>query len=128
MSQATNGQVGIVLSLPVGTNTFKAGTQEMAVLRFAVSSNATGSAQMTLGDHPAFREVSDSLANSPAQNHTFGRRQHTFLANVGHEWNSGGNWDAFVGCRVGGPQRHRNQCGRRRDPGNGACGAGADVL
>jgi hypothetical protein len=63
-SQATNGQVGIVLSLPIGTNTFAAGTQEIAALRFVVSSNATGITPMTLGDRPAAREISDSLANS----------------------------------------------------------------
>jgi hypothetical protein len=61
---ASTGLVGLVLSLPIGTNTFHSGTQELAALRFAVVSNAIGSTVMSFADHPVLGEVSDQFANS----------------------------------------------------------------
>jgi hypothetical protein len=65
-SQAATGQIGLVLSLPIGTNTFAMGTQEVAALRFFVSSNAMGAASAVFGDQPVIREVSDPFANTLA--------------------------------------------------------------
>ncbi|HUR47685.1 MAG TPA: FG-GAP-like repeat-containing protein, partial [Candidatus Saccharimonadales bacterium] len=76
-SQATAGQIGMVMTLPIGTgtNTFPAGTQEVALLRFVVASNAIGVTPVLFGDHPATTEVSDSLANSLAANFVSGALQ-----------------------------------------------------
>jgi hypothetical protein len=71
-SQATNGQIGLVLSLPIGTNTFAAGTQEVAAVRFFVSSNAVGTLHLDFGDRPVESEVSDAFANTQSANYVNG--------------------------------------------------------
>ncbi len=73
-THAATGQVGLVMTLPIGngTNAFPAGTQEVAVLHFLVASNATGAPGVSFGNQPATSEVSDSLANSLAVNFVSG--------------------------------------------------------
>jgi hypothetical protein len=67
-NQAANGQLGIALSLPTGMS-FGAGTQEVVDVSFtaAVLTNATV-AQVTFGDNPTSRKLSDPQANSLAAN------------------------------------------------------------
>ncbi|MBI3880058.1 MAG: immunoglobulin domain-containing protein [Verrucomicrobia bacterium] len=67
----TTGRVGLLLALS-GTNTFLAGTREVAQLRFIVPAEATGLALVTFGDTPAIRQVSDPVANELAASYTDG--------------------------------------------------------
>jgi hypothetical protein len=62
-SQAGIGRVGIAMALPAGS-TFAAGSRFIVVLHFNVPSGAgTVSTQVSLGDQPIAREVSDPSAN-----------------------------------------------------------------
>ncbi|MDB6030146.1 MAG: hypothetical protein JWM16_484, partial [Verrucomicrobiales bacterium] len=67
---SSTGLVGIALTLPIGTNTFQSGTQEVAALTFVTAPNATGASTILFEDHPALREVSDPFANSLAASFT----------------------------------------------------------
>jgi hypothetical protein len=75
-SAASTGRVGIALSLPIGT-AFRAGTQEIAVVRFAAPTAAAGSNSVTFGDNPVQREVSDVVANSLTATYVNGSLQVT---------------------------------------------------
>jgi hypothetical protein len=77
ISQAPAGQIGMVMTLPIGngTNTFPAGTQEVVLLRFTAPANALGVTAVTFGNQPAVSEVSDSLANSLTANFVGGTLQ-----------------------------------------------------
>ena len=57
-----SGKVGIAMALPIGT-TMAAGLDPILLLSFEVANSATGSASLSFGDSPVFREVSDAAAN-----------------------------------------------------------------
>ena len=63
-SRTNNGQVGVLLALPVNT-AFGAGTQEVARVNFisAIVTNLT-STPLTFGDVPILRQLSDTLGGS----------------------------------------------------------------
>jgi hypothetical protein len=67
-NQVANGQLGIGMILPTGMS-FSAGTQEVVDVSFttAVLTNATA-AQLTFGDNPTVRKLSDPQANALAAN------------------------------------------------------------
>lgn len=67
------GTVGIAVALPSGT-TFAPGTQEVAEVSFVSAVSATAySAQLSFGDQPTKRELSDPKANPLAANFTGGK-------------------------------------------------------
>ena len=65
-SQAATGHVGIVMALSAG-KVFAAGVRELAVLRFV--GIAAGAVDITFGDMPVRREVSDAAAESLSANY-----------------------------------------------------------
>jgi hypothetical protein len=60
--QAAAGKLGIAVALPAGNN-FAAGAQQIVALNFAVATTAGNRANLTFGDAPVRREISDSTAN-----------------------------------------------------------------
>jgi uncharacterized protein (TIGR03437 family) len=65
-SQASQGRIGIALALPAGQK-LTAGTSQIATVTFVIAANATnGSTQVTFGDQPVTREVSNDLAQPQA--------------------------------------------------------------
>jgi hypothetical protein len=67
-NQVANGQLGIALSLPTGMS-FSGGTQEVVDVTFAAAVLTNGTlAQVTFGDNPTSRKLSDPQANSLAAN------------------------------------------------------------
>ncbi len=67
------GTVGIAVALPSGS-TFAPGTQEVAEVSFISAVSATAySSQLTFGDQPTKRQVSDAKANPLAVNFTGGQ-------------------------------------------------------
>lgn len=65
-SNAQSGRLGIAVALPAG-QTFAAGARQLVIVNFTVAANATvGPTQITFGDQPVPREVSDASANTLA--------------------------------------------------------------
>jgi uncharacterized protein (TIGR03437 family) len=68
--QASQGRVGVVLSLPSG-QTFSAGVRQVVVVNFTITANAmAGLTNIGFGDQPVPREISDPSANSLSANYT----------------------------------------------------------
>ncbi|MFN0084369.1 MAG: hypothetical protein ACKVX9_03170, partial [Blastocatellia bacterium] len=66
LTLASQGRAGIVLALPAGQK-FPAGTRQIATMTFTVASNVTLlSTQVSFGDQPILREVTDANANPMA--------------------------------------------------------------
>lgn len=62
--QAASGRLGIAVALPTG-QTFAAGARQLVIVNFTVAANAAiGPTQITFGDQPVPREVSDASANT----------------------------------------------------------------
>lgn len=61
-TSASDGKVGVVLALSPG-GLFAAGTQQVAVLQFAIKPEATNPAVIAFNDTPVMRELSDAAAN-----------------------------------------------------------------
>ena len=59
---AGQGKVGVLVAQSPG-GLFAAGTQQVAVLRFAIRREATNDAEVTFSDSPVVQEVSDANAN-----------------------------------------------------------------
>jgi hypothetical protein len=59
---AGQGKVGVVIAQSPG-DLFAAGTQQVAVLQFAIKPGATNPAALAFNDTPVTREVSDAAAN-----------------------------------------------------------------
>jgi uncharacterized protein (TIGR03437 family) len=71
-SQASQGHVGVVLSLPSG-QTFSAGVRQVVVVNFTIAANASsGSTNIGFGDQPVPREISDASARSLPTTYTGG--------------------------------------------------------
>jgi hypothetical protein len=62
-NHAAAGRIGLILALPY-SQTFAAGTQEVAVLGFQAAATPGSQTALGFGDEPVWREVSDSLAGS----------------------------------------------------------------
>ncbi len=62
-SNQLTGKVGVALALSPGAS-LAAGTNQVAVLRFATATNASGSATLTLDNNVARLQVADKLANA----------------------------------------------------------------
>ncbi len=69
---AGQGKVGLVVAQSPGA-LFSAGTQHVAVLRFAIRREATNNAPVVFSDSPVVREVSDPAANVLSTRYTDGQ-------------------------------------------------------
>jgi len=65
------GEVGVALALSPGT-ALVAGTNQVAMLQFAASTGASGSAALTLDDNVVKLQVADKTANALAANYVNG--------------------------------------------------------
>ena len=68
---AANGRVGLTLALPTDQK-FATGVRQVFTVTFNVAANATGTTQLSFGDNPTVRDVSDANGNSLACNFTAG--------------------------------------------------------
>ncbi len=68
---AASGRVGITLALPTDQK-FAAGVRQAFTVTFGVAGNATGTTQISFGDNPTVRDVSDANGNSLPSNYTAG--------------------------------------------------------
>jgi hypothetical protein len=69
---AGQGEVGVIVAQSPG-DLFAAGTQQVAVLQFAIRREATNNAAVTFSDSPVVREVSDAAANVLSTSHVDGQ-------------------------------------------------------
>jgi Concanavalin A-like lectin/glucanases superfamily/Immunoglobulin domain/Cohesin domain len=70
-NRLNDGQLGLALSLPIGTS-FASGTQQVAVVRFTAMDTATGTTSLAFDDTPILREISDPYANPLNANYQSG--------------------------------------------------------
>ncbi len=70
-SSQVTGEVGVALALSPGT-ALVAGTNQVAMLQFAASTGASGSAALTLDDNVVKLQVADKTANALAANYVNG--------------------------------------------------------